>query len=71
MNVLRGLFKDFKKCFLCGRGASLPWERMGARMFILAADDFNQAYRRLKYMQQISEARDNQAENINQSDSAG
>lgn len=33
-------------------------------MFILSADDFNQAYRRLKYMEKIAEARKQQAQNI-------
>ena len=34
-------------------------------MFILAADNFNQAYKRLKYLQQYSEYRKKQAELIN------
>jgi septal ring factor EnvC (AmiA/AmiB activator) len=33
-------------------------------MFILSSEDFNQAYRRLKYMEQITEARKRQAESI-------
>jgi septal ring factor EnvC (AmiA/AmiB activator) len=33
-------------------------------MFIFSSRDFNQAYRRLKYMQQYSDYRKNQAENI-------
>ncbi len=35
-------------------------------MFILSADDFNQAYRRFKYLQQYSRSRRNQVERINE-----
>lgn len=36
----------------------------GKLMFIFASDDFNQAYKRLKYLQQFSESRKKQAQEI-------
>lgn len=60
-NQLKQLRADYENMILFAQRNSNKYQTM---MFVFAADDFNQAYKRLKYLQQLTENRRNQAELI-------
>jgi len=60
---LERMKKEYARLLYRAYRSKASYQRL---MFIFAAEDFNQAYQRLKFMQQYSRYRKRQAENIRQ-----